>query len=143
MPQQGDDPVAVPNETRLFRRVPPTWITYDKNRGEWRPTSQSFQNSDDDKTMSAFAENLALANGESPSDFLRERWSEFLLVAVTAGWMRKCGQDVYPDPYNQDPGESFASHVAVRGTKDSKIRPKLGREYEWVIAPPNRYEPPK
>ncbi len=141
MARSRDDPLAIPNDTKLFRRIDPTQIVYDANRRERRPSSQNFQDSQDGSPMSVFAENIASANGESPTDFLKGRWESFYLAAVTAGWMRECGQDVYPDPDNQDPGDRFHSHVAVRGAKKSKVRKKLADGYEWVIAPPNRYAP--
>ena len=59
-----DDPVGIPDGTRLFRRIDPTWLTYDNNRGEWRPNSQNFQDSKDSTPMSVFAENVAKAHGE-------------------------------------------------------------------------------
>jgi hypothetical protein len=141
MAGRRDDPVAIPNETRLFRRIDPTQIVPDANRNERRPTSQNFQDSKDGSPMSVFAENLARAAGEVPADFLRGEWSGFYLAAVTAGWMRACGQEVYPDPDNQEPPDRFESHSAVRGPKDSqKLRSKIAKGYEWVIAPSNRFD---
>jgi len=62
---------------------------------------------------------------------------------MTAGWMRKCGQEVFPDPENQRADDRFESHSEVRGPKDKqKLRSKLAKEYEWGIAPPNRFDPP-
>jgi hypothetical protein len=57
--------------------------------------------------------------------------------------MRQHDQDVYLDPDNQDPEDEHPSHAAVAGPKDGKLRPKLAEKYEWVIAPPNRYDPPE
>lgn len=91
--------------------------------------------------MSVFAENVAISNGEAPEDFLRGRWSGWYLAAVRAGDMRRHGQEVYLDPHNQDADDRYASHAVVSGRKDTKTRSKLGKDYEWVIAPPNRYEP--
>src|SRR5258708_29533205 len=124
-----DYPLGIPDDTRLFRRIDPNQIIYDANRKERRPTSQCFDNSRDDLTMSVFAENIAQANGEDPADFLKGRWEDFYLVAVTARWMRQNGQDVYPDPHNQDPDEYFNSHSAVWGQKPSKRRKKLAYAY--------------
>ena len=75
--------------------------------------------------MSVFAENVALSSGEEPADFLRGRWSGYFLVAVTAGEMRRHSQEVYLDPHNQDADDTHASHAAVEGEKDKKVRPKL------------------
>jgi hypothetical protein len=137
-----NDPFAIPNETRLFRRINPNWTTYDANRKERRPSSQNFQDSPDGTPMSVFAENIAQAAGELPPDFLTGQWSGFYLAAVTAGWMRECGQEVYPDPENQDAHDRFESHTAVRGPKDKqKLRSKLAKGCEWVIPPPNRFDP--
>jgi hypothetical protein len=90
--------------------------------------------------MSVFAENVALGSGEGPADFLRGRWSAYFLVAVTAGQMRRHGQEVYLDPHNQDADDTHTSHAAVEGEKDKKVRPKLAECYEWVMPPPDRYE---
>ena len=96
----------------------------------------------DGTPMSVFAENIAQANGERPEDFLRGPWEGFYLAAVKAGSMRECGQEVFPDPDNQDPNDKFHSHSAVRGRKDkTKLRRKLAEGYEWVKAPPNRFDP--
>jgi len=141
MAGQQDDPLGIPNETRLFRRVNPFQTTYDSNRGERRPTSQCFNDSQDRSPMSVFAENVAMAHGETPADFLRGRWEGWYLVAVTAGWMRDHGQEVYLDLDNQDADDRFHSHAAVKGPKNDKQRKKLADGYEWVIAPPNRFEP--
>jgi hypothetical protein len=102
MAEQKDDPVGIPDNTRLFRRIDPHQVVYDKDRKERRPTSQNFNDSKDGTPMSVFAENVAIAHGEAPADFLRGRWSEWYLVAVTAGAMRQLGQEVYLDSFNQD-----------------------------------------
>jgi hypothetical protein len=142
MAGRRDDPLAIPDDTRLLRRIDPAQIVYDANLKERRPTSQNFQDSQDGTPMSVFAENIARMAGESPADFLKGEWSGFYLAAVTAGWMRECGQEVYPDPDNQEPDDRFESHSAVRGPKDKqKLRSKLAKGYEWVIAPPNRHDP--
>jgi hypothetical protein len=109
MPESKNDPFGIPDGTRLFRRISPSWLTYDKNRGEWRPNSQNFQDSKDGTPMSVFAENVANAHGESPSDFVREDgiWAGWFLAAIPAGWMRKLGQSVYLDPANQDPNDTY------------------------------------
>jgi hypothetical protein len=141
MADQKDDPVGIPDETRLFRRIDPNQVVYDKDRKERRPTSQNFNDSKDGSPMSVFAENVAIAHGESPGDFLRGRWSGCYLAAVRAAAMRQHGQEVYLDPHNQDPDDRYASHTAVLGRKDTKTRSKLAKDYEWVVPPPNRYEP--
>lgn len=140
MPDPHDDPVRIPNGTRLFRRIDPTMIVFDKDRKELRPTSQNFQNSKDGTPMSVFAENVAIEHGETANDFLRGMWSGWYLVAVPSEWMRQNNQKVYLDPANQDPEDWHPSHAAVAGLKDSKIRKKLADKYEWVIPPPNRYD---
>src|ERR1022692_1205745 len=113
MADQKDDPVGIPDETRLFRRIDPNQVVYDKDRKERRPTSQNFNDSKDGSPMSVFAENVAIAHGESPGDFLRGRWSGCYLAAVRAAAMRQHGQEVYLDPHNQDPDDRYASHTAV------------------------------
>jgi hypothetical protein len=141
MSEPKDDPSGIPTGTRLFRRIDPEKIVYDSNRKERRPTSQNFQNSKDGSPMSVFAENVAMAHGEVPSDFVKGRWSGWYLAAVPVESMREHSQKVYLDPYNQDPDDSHPSHAAVDGPKDSKTRPKLAANYEWVIPPPNRFDP--
>lgn len=140
MVERNDDPVGIPNGTRLFRRIDPAKIVYDKNRHERRPTSQNFQNSKNENSMSVFAENVALAHGEVPSDFLKGRWSEWYLVAVPVEWMREHNQKVYLDLSGQDADDHHPSHAAVDGTKDTKTRPKLAEKYEWVVPPPSRFD---
>ena len=91
--------------------------------------------------MSVFAENVAEAHGEIPTDFLKGRWSGWYLAAVTAGWMRSHDQRVYLDTDNQDADDTHPSHAAVDGPKDAKTRPKLAANYEWIVPPPNRFDP--
>ena len=70
MSDSTDDPIGIPNSTRLFRRISPVWVVYDKNRGEQRPTSQNFQNSRDDTGMSDSDDvhpSHAAVAGEKPS----------------------------------------------------------------------------
>ena len=141
MPDRNDDPVGIPNGTRLFRHIDPTMIVPDKDRKEQRPTSQNFQNSRDGTPMSVFAENVAVAHGETAIDFLKGVWSGWYLVALPTEWMRQHGQKVYLDPDNQDPEDWHPSHAAVAGLKDAKIRKKLAEKYEWIVPPLNRYDP--
>src|SRR5277367_3212675 len=95
-----------------------------------------FQNSKDEIAMSVFAENIAQAHGEIPSDILKGRWSGWYLAAVPTEWMRQHNQKVYLDPDNQDSDDYHPSHAAVDGPKDAKMRPKLAAKYEWVVPPP-------
>jgi hypothetical protein len=135
MPSSRDDQQAIPDSVRLFRRISPACIVFDRNKNQWRPTSQNFQDSKDGTPMSVFAENIANSHGEVPSDFLRGRWSAWHLAALPAGWMRECGQSVYPEKANQDPDDTFQSHTAVEGPKPTNQRGKLGERFEWVVAP--------
>ena len=136
-----DDPTSIPNGTRLFRRINPAFVVWDKIRGERRPTSQNFRNSQEQEKMSVFAENIAAPHNETPRGFLSGRFSEWFLVALPAEWMRENAQKVYPDPDDQEPAERYESHSAVEGAKKERTRVKLGEKYEWVVAPPNRFEP--
>ena len=54
----------------------------------------------------------------------------------------ECAGFKYLDPDNQDAEDNHPSHAAVDGPKDAKIRPKLAEKYEWIVPPPNRYDPP-
>jgi len=137
MAATDDDPVTIPNEVRLFRRIHPEMVVFDDNRNHLRPTSQNFQDSRDGTPMSVFAENLAHAHGELPSDFLQGRWSEWGLAAVMAGRMRELGQRVYSDSHNQDEHERFESHSAVAGSK-KKVMKQMSATAEWVITPRSR-----
>lgn len=85
MSAQKDDPIGIPDDTRLFRRINPQWIVYDENVKAWRPNSQNFQDSKDGTPMSVFAENVAVASGETPLDFLKGQWEAWSLSAITAG----------------------------------------------------------
>jgi hypothetical protein len=141
MSGRNDDPLGIPKGTRLFRRIDPSKVVYDKLRKERRPTSQNFQNSKDGTPMSVFAENVAVVHGEIPADFLKGCWSGWYLAALPADWVREHAQKVYLDPDNQDPKDEHPSHAAVDGIKDPKMRQKLAEKYEWIVPPPNRYDP--
>lgn len=134
MPDHKDDPDAIPDDTRLFRRVNPHFLTFDHNLGKWRPTSQAFIDPSDGSPMSVFAENIAQTYNEKPADFLRGHWSCWLLAAIQAGAARTLGMEVYPDPENQDSAEDFKSHSSVRGDK-RKVKQKLAQKAEWIVAP--------
>jgi hypothetical protein len=84
-----------------------------------------------------------VAHGETPNDFLQRQWSPWHVAAVSADWMRENKQKVYLDSDNQEPDDRHPSHAAVDGMKDAKTRRKLAEEYEWIVAPINRHEPPK
>ena len=40
-------------------------------------------------------------------------------------------------------GSSGMADPSMGEVLRTRVRQKLGSEYQWVIAPPNRYEPPK
>jgi hypothetical protein len=125
----NDDP-SIPAEARLLRRVIPDWIVPDENTKTKRVSSQAFCNSTGENGMSVFLEDALFAEGRDVASVVTGDYASHSLIAVTAGWVRSWQQGVIRDPLPEE-----SSHAQVIGEKNSNIRRKLARQYEWVVGP--------
>jgi hypothetical protein len=127
-PIQPVDPALeapVPDETILWRRIPPDKVTPDANQGRLRPSSDCFtDNLKDGSSMSVF-DSLACAG----LDQVLKGHENFLVAAITAGQVRAEGLEVVRT-IDGGPG-----HCEVVGKKTSGIKSRLAKLSVWVKAP--------
>ena len=126
------DDASIGNDVRLFRRIHPQWIVRDDNLKCLRPSSQAFNNSQDDTPMSVNREDILQQERREPATLLAG-FNEWALAAIRAGTMREQGQGIASDPTPEE-----ASHALVFGAKPSNVRKRIARSAEWVIEPNKR-----
>jgi len=131
MPNAGyvDDP-TVPNDSELWRRIPPKLIVLDENMGRRRPSSAAFKNSRDGSPMSVFLADVLRELNRGPETVLAGH-DDFALAAITAGLARECNQSVARDPLQGEP-----AHAVVIGKKTEAVRTKLALGSHWIVLPP-------
>jgi len=127
-PTYVDDP-TIANHAELWRRVPPSWVVPDENRGGYRPSSQAFHDSADRSPMSVLIAETMLADGRGPQDAVADD-PTFLLASFTAGEARSLEQGVARTPTDAEP-----AHGSVFGRKTKQVYRALSRLARWVIAP--------
>jgi hypothetical protein len=127
------DDNTVLDEWRLFRRIPSqprVYIVWDKNRGEWRISSQAFKGfRDDPRKFSVYIENVLVENGLDASSVLLDA-EKFAIAAVTAAFARGQGQEIERNPLPNDP-----SHAHVVGDKKKPVPGNFADAAQWVIQP--------
>ena len=117
-----DNDPTIPDCERLFRRIHPQQLVPDERTpGKLRVSSGAFR----DEELSIVIEATLLAGGRQPPDLLRT-YSEYALVAITAGKARAYGQNVARDPEPDEP-----AHGVVFGKK-RKCAAGLAESAEWV-----------
>jgi hypothetical protein len=124
-----DDP-TITNEDDLWRRIHPTQVVSDENRGIIRPSSAAFEDSSDGTPMS-----VLLAEGQDPIGALKKH-DGYWLAAITAGLARQCQQGVTRDPLIDE-----LAHALVFGKKTKAVRQRFAREARWVVAPETSQRP--
>ena len=124
-----DDP-TIPNESKLWRRIPPWHFIPDENRGGFRPSSAAFDNHPDGTPMSVLLADLVRQTGRNAHDALA-RHVGFALASFTAGLARDCEQSVAREPIPDEP-----AHAVVFGRKTTGVKRRLAKGAEWVVAPP-------
>jgi hypothetical protein len=127
------DDGSIPDDAGLLRRIPPQYVTHDKNRGRWRPISGAFK----DKEMSVDAEPILRQHGLDLSFSLRN-WRGFSLARFSAGAARARGLSVVHDPCPDDQPDNPA-HTLVTGTTEAIAR-DLAVTCEWAhfVEPPDQ-----
>ena len=126
MTETPDDP-GIPNESALWRRIPPQWVIPDENLGRSRPSSAAFQNSSTDGHMSVSLADIVKQTERNEMDVLA-MFPDFSLAGFSAEFARSCKQGVIRDPLPDEP-----AHAGVTGKKTGSIRKRFAREAEWVV----------
>jgi hypothetical protein len=129
MPDATSPEGGIPNDAKIWRRVPPRHFYKDEKRGGLiRPATSAFEDDPDGSPMSAAQESLC----GSPDPVMRGH-EGYGLVEFTAGYLRTLGLEVVPDPTDAEPW-----HVLIAGNKTNGVRKKLARNSKWIVPPPQQ-----
>lgn len=124
----ADDP-TIADDSILWRRIHPSWIVADENRGGFRISSAAFDNSEDGTPTSIHLEEVARAFGQTAEAILRP-FVGYGMAALTAGQGRGCGQAIGRDPLPDDPTHGF-----IAGQKTKSVKRRLSAASTWLIHP--------
>jgi hypothetical protein len=125
-----DDP-SIPDDTALWRRIPPCWWIQDENLGRLRPTSAAFDDHRNGTPMSVLIEDVVLSTGRGPNDVLAS-FEGYAMASISAGIARGCSLGVMREPLPEEP-----AHAVVFGKKTKRVRAILAANCEWVVDPPH------
>jgi hypothetical protein len=118
------EPLAIPDDCKLLRRVHPDHVVPDGNTGKRRLSSGAFR----DKEMSVDAGCLLERFGLDPLFSLRG--SQHFLVEFTAGFARGHEQTVQHKPQDDNP-----VHSEVLGRKSAPVCNAFRDNAAWVKKP--------
>ena len=127
---EPSDDLTILDEAELWRRIPPHWIIFDKNRGAKRPSSAAFDDHQNGSPMSVLLADLLSEVGRGASDVLAD-YEGYALAAITAGLARRCKQVVVRAPLRDVP-----AHAEVVGKKTDSVRKRFAVASRWVLPPP-------
>lgn len=120
----ADDP-TIADPWGLWRRIFPGWWIPDQNhQGEFRLSTQAFDDSRDGTPMS-----VSIA-AESRQDHLLRNHEGYGLASFTAGHARGCKQILQRAPTPDDP-----AHAHVVGPKTRSVKRRLLAGTTIVVAP--------
>ena len=120
------DDLTVPDDEKLWQRIPPWWFHSDESVGRLRPAKAAFDDDSDGGPMSV----VITSEAENPEATLAGH-PGFALVSFTAGLARSFGQRIVRDPTPEEP-----AHALVDGRKTDGIKRRLARAATWVVPPP-------
>lgn len=123
-----DDP-TIPDESLVYRRVPPLHIVPDDNAGGLRPSSAAFGNDRDGDPMSVVLGDELERLARDPASVLGGH-PGFALAQFVARLPRQLSQRVCRTPQPEEP-----AHGSVAGDKPRRIMRALQRGAGWAIAP--------
>jgi hypothetical protein len=134
----ADDP-TVPDDSRLFRRVPAdaNHVVWDENHSCWRISSQAFRNFKGRDVFSVNLECVLQELGHEPATVAQDT-ARYGLVALPARLVRAHNQAVERAPEEKDP-----SHGHVVGDKSKPVMKAFasacheGTQIQWVVEPQN------
>jgi hypothetical protein len=121
-PQQ-DDP-TIPDETILWRRIPPLHRVRDETRGGRQVSSAAF----DDNKQSPMS--VVIARPGRDPNIVLAGFADFALAGLLAGDARACGQVLQRVPEPDEP-----DHAHVVGPKKKRDRQRLRDRAFWVVQP--------
>ena len=116
------DDSSVGNDEEVWRRIPADKICWDNALDRLRPQSGMFSDSGPESPMSAHRARCYARPSEAAGDDL--------MVALTAGFLRRLKLGVATEPPTDDPG-----HLWIFGKKTASTKKKLARSATWVIPP--------
>lgn len=114
----------------LWRRIHPSQVVPDSNRGGYRPSSASFADHPNGTPMSVILGKDVVAAGRTADNVLASH-AGFSLAAITAGDARDLEQIVYRKPELHEP-----AHAEVKGPKPKRVQRSLAQRATWVLLRP-------
>jgi hypothetical protein len=127
---QFTDDSSIPDDARLWRRVPPWHFIFDDNLGRVRPSKAAFDDDENGSPMSVVLADLVLESGRGPEHILIGH-DRFALAEITAGLARSKQQGIVRDPVPEEP-----THALVFGKKTASVTRALAKGSVWVVPPP-------
>jgi len=121
-----DDPVGVPNGSRVYRRIPPVWWIPDDDGGK-RLTSAAFQ--DKDGYLSIGVGQVLDELGLAVDDILIG-FEGYGLAGLEVAWIRNLHLGVTREPTEDEPW-----HGAIWGSKTGSVKRKMSEEASVLIEP--------
>lgn len=122
------DDAAIPDGAGLWRRIHPSWVVRDENRGGVRVSSAAFDDSADGSPTSVLLRDVVHETGRDGNDVLRG-YDGYGLAAITAGHARGCQQGISRNP----PVAGEPAHAFLFGRKTKSLKRCLAQHAEWVI----------
>lgn len=122
---QYRDDSTIPDDAKLWRRIPPRWFHHDESLGRSRPAKAAFDDDPDGSPMSVVIAAEALG-----PDAVLAGHEGYALAAFTAGLARACGLQITRAPTEDQP-----AHALAAGRKTDSVRRRLARGSQWVVPP--------
>jgi hypothetical protein len=120
-----DDDPTIPDETILWRRIPPRWFHRDESLGRLRPAKAAFDDDPDGSPMS-----VVIADESRGQAAVLAGHEGYGLAAFTAHLARECRLRIARAPTDDEP-----AHAVVVGRKTDSVRRRLARGSDWVVLP--------
>ena len=139
----GEDDATIADTDWLYRRIPPSQMPYDGNRGRRWPSSAALLPSSGDTEVSAYLGSELEILGLTADDVLQEH-EGFGLIRFPARAVRQVGLGVKRDPVRdaERPLVCDPAHAAITGTpmtskaKRGPARKLLGSDLVEVLREP-------
>lgn len=131
-----DDP-AIPDTTKLYRRVPPDQVVRDQNLGRLRPSTGLFTHYE----MSVVLENKMAEDARELESALGP-YDEHYLVSIIAEFARSEDQAVASTPSTDPYDEPAHGDVCGDKKRPKSRRKRFATTSAWEIEPPDGFDPP-
>jgi hypothetical protein len=130
--EKAPDDGSISDDARLLRRIP-TNNVYVRPDGTTRPSSGSFKKGRDE-ALSVYIEPMLVERGLTYANALDGHGDRFLLVAVTAGFIRGLGLGIVADR-DDDDGLRGQAHGGITGKLSETARDAMAETCEHLIWP--------